>query len=365
MIKKQIAFSVFFLFIFFGLIVFGYVYADMTTIKYFLKYDTFKKTFSDDITEVKDKYKGVTHYVVTFDGGNVVNTEHHFFTDIDYIITYYKGVDTPLKEVTYRNINKDISMLDMVKLIEQKHNLISSFLYSKVTYTNGNFSRSELFRNGKIVAYKDRYYSKTEYISYPIPTKEESWEMTEFSKNQREKIIKNSLLQYQKVLDGKGFELKTVWLYDIFGFYKAEDYDKGELKYYHNYIYYNDSRIELKNLKSDYDYGEMTKNEYNQRRKEIIKKGCGNLIKQIDDFIGTSNIFSTRRFYTELSTLLEIRYYDKNNVNRLIEYYNTSGNISAIDIKDENGFTIDTYDSTEVDMEFFLEKRRQVREGTL
>lgn len=303
------------------------VYAGQTGVRYFLQYNSFKQTFSKEITENIQEYRNTSHYEVHFDGKNVKRTIHHFFSDNDYIITKYWGTDIPYEEITYRNINKDLSMLEMVKSIERDYNLKSSFLYSKVKYEDGLEKLYEMYRNGKVVAYKQRYYKNSRGIKRPI--KEEHWELSENKKARSTSYIVNSRGEKQKVFDGNGFELRNVWQYNRVGlFNRAEDYKAGKLEHYHIYFYYHNTAT----------------------------------IRQIDDK-DSDNKFNTRRFYTTFSTLMEVWYYDDENHSCLKEFYNSDGKILEIHILDKAGNIIESHDYLGKTQEFFLEKRREVRKN--
>ncbi|MFW5799704.1 MAG: hypothetical protein ACOCV8_02720, partial [Spirochaetota bacterium] len=270
-----------------------------------------------------------------------------------------RSTDIPQKRITYKKVNRDITMLEMINLIDNKNQLNSSFLYSKSFYINGDLSKIELYENGRMTAYNKRYYHRSKIANFPL--KEEHWELDITNKELKKEIYaEDSAGNKRMVFDENGFELKTVWLYDNIGFYKSEEYEDGKLQTYHIYYYYGDTRRKIQELKLLLNEGEINENEYNKRYKEAIQS-VSPVISQIDDF-EKDGTFNTRRFYTTFSTLMEVRYYDENNVNRLIEYYNKDGKISSIDIKNENGNVIETYSTDMVDMEFILEKRREVRD---
>lgn len=331
------------------------IYGGNTNIRYFLKYDSFKKTFSNEIKDISQAEH--QYYKVYFDKRNVVKTEYHYFSQNDYIIYYFKGTDESIKEITYKDIKRDYDTFNIIKNIKEKYNINTSYLYSIIYYENGNITRSELYRNGKLIAYKKRYYETKNEVSYP--KKEEHWEINyENGKDQALVYDINSEGKKQKVYDKDGYELKTVWLYDELGFYMSEDYENGKLKYYHKYYYQSETRNQLENLRLDLKDGEITKDEYKVYIKDVIRN-ASSVIKQIDDFKNNGD-FKTRRFYTSFSTLMEIWYYDKDNNHRLTEYYNPDGHIRAIDIKNEKGITISSYDNTEVDMDFFIDIRNEI-----
>ena len=302
------------------------MYAGEGSIRYFLQYNSFKKTFSKEITQDIDKYRCISHYEVYFNGRSVKKTIHHFFSNNDYIVTKYWGTNTPYEEITYRNINKDLSMLEMVKNIEKNYKLKSSYLYSKVSYEDGLEKRYEMYRNGKVIAYKQRYYERTAN-NLKRPIREEHWELSTNSKANKTVNVRNSRGQEQKVFDGNGFELVNVWQYSRAGlFNRAEDYNDGKLTHYHIYFYYHNTAT----------------------------------IRQIDDK-DADNKFNTRRFYTTFSTLMEVWYYDNDNNCRLKEFYESDGSILEIHIIDKDGNILESYDYLGKTQEFFLEKRREIR----
>lgn len=352
------------IFVFFLALIFIFIMSETSAqepiIRCFLEYDSFNKVFKEEITDKIDLHKTTNHYIVYFENGKVLKTEYHHFSDNEYIISYYIGTDIPNKEFIYRNLDSENSMFELFELIEyikKNYDLNSSFLHSIQYFDDGLFKRLEMYRNGEILSYKERFYKKIDEVIYAI--REEHWELSNDPLSQTEKMTKNSLGFNQKIFDGKGNELKHVWLYDEFGFYRAEDYEKASLKYYHVYYYYGDVRKNLKSLKIQLDRGDISTEEFFKEQQELFRHRT-TLIKQIDDF-NYNNTFNTRRFFSTLSTLMEIRYYDKNNVNRLIEYYDTNGSITAIDIKNAQGILIETYDCFEVNYEFFLEQRQKLR----
>ncbi len=339
-----------------------FISADDTKTRYFLTYDSFSGTFKDEITDRINEYRNKTHYKVIFNNDTITEMQFHYFYMDLYTITYYRGVDTPLKEITYKNID-DISIMDLISSMKENYNLLSSYLYSIKYYRDGLINRTELYRNGKLVAYKQRNYVYRYHTV--LPYKEEHWVRSSGDIIKEKTSIKNSLEEDQLVYDGNGFELRTVWIYydndyQLFGYYYLEeDYYDGRLKYYHDIHYYEDMRDKLDANLTSLNYGEINKKEYDKRRIEILKTGNSTLISRIDDY-KPSGKFYTRRFYSRLSKLIEVWYYDSNNVNRLVEYYNSDGDINGIDIKDTNGYLVETYNNTEVDLTFFLKIRNEI-----